>query len=64
MAKEYVKNFHGKILGSYETVNNGDIIVRDFYGKILGKYDKRFDVTREFYGKVIAKGNAVGMLIK
>lgn len=64
MSKEYVRDFQGIILGSYETKSNGDIIVRDFQGRILGRYDKMCNVTRDFYGRVISKGNAVGMLIK
>ena len=64
MSKEYVRDFSGRVIGSYETKSNGDIIVRDFYGRILGKYDKTYNVTRDFYGRVVSKGNAVGMLIK
>ena len=64
MSKEYIRDFQGRILGSYESKSNGDITVRDFQGRILGRYDKMYDVTRDFYGRVIAKGNAIGMLIK
>ena len=64
MSKEYVRDFQGRILGSYETKSNGDIIVRDFQGRILGKYDKMYNVTRDFQGRIMSKGNAVGMLIK
>ena len=64
MSKEYVRDFQGKILGSYETKSNGDITVRDFQGRILGRYDKMCNVTRDFQGRVISKGNAIGMLIK
>lgn len=63
MAKELIKDFYGKVIGSYEMESNGDIIVRDFYGKNLGKYDAALDVTKDFYGKIVAKGNAVGMLL-
>ena len=63
MAKELIRNFTGTIIGSYETMPNGDIVVRDFYGKNLGKYDRQLDVTRDFYGKVVAQGNAIGMLL-
>ena len=63
MSKEIIRNFTGTIIGSYETMPNGDIVVRDFYGKNLGKYDRQHDVTRDFYGKVVARGNAIGMLL-
>lgn len=63
MAKEYVKEFSGKIIGSIETLPNGDKIVRDFYNVILGKYDKAFDVTRKFNGQIIARGDQAAMLL-
>ena len=64
MSKEIIRNFTGTIIGSYETMPNGDIVIRDFYGKIRGKYDKYCDVTRDFYGKVLARGDQSGMLIR
>ena len=63
MAKDFVKTVGGKIIGSLETMPNGDVIARDFYNKILGKYDKANDCTRDFYGKILYRGNQVGMLI-
>ena len=61
--KQIVRAFNGKIIGSIETDNRGNKIVRDFYGKILGRYIKDSDVTRDFYGKIIAKGDQSAMLL-
>jgi extradiol dioxygenase family protein len=63
MARELVKDFYGKILGSLETQSNGDIIARDFYGKILGRYDKQMNVTKDFLGKILTQGNITSGLI-
>lgn len=61
--KEIIRDFHGRILGSITTENNGNKIVRDFYGRILGKYDKNANVTRDFYGRIVAKGDRSSGLI-
>ena len=64
MAKEYVKDFYGKVLGYTEEIN-GKLYARDFYGKVLGYYEKSTDTTRDFYGRVLTKGNTVmGLLYK
>lgn len=62
MARELIKDFYGKVLGSIET-NGTRKIARDFYGKVLGSYDSRDDKTRDFYGKVLTKGDTVVGLI-
>ena len=64
MSKEYIKDFHGRILGSYETDSQGKIILRNFYGKVLGKYDPKDNKTRDFYGKVVGNGNTLALLLK
>ena len=64
MAKEYIRDFYGHILGSTETVGT-KTTVRDFYGRILGTYDTRDDKTRDFYGRILSNGNTVvGLLYK
>lgn len=62
MAKEFIKDFYGRILGSIETVGN-KTTARDFYGRILGYYDSNDDTTRDFYGRIVSKGNTVTGLI-
>lgn len=64
MAKEFVRDFYGKILGTTETIGT-KTTVRDFYGRILGTYNSVDDYTRDFYGRIISKGNTVvGLLYK
>ena len=62
--KEYIRNFYGKIIGSYETDAQNVITLRNFYGKILGKYDPRENRTRDFYGRIVGQGNVLGILLK
>lgn len=61
--KQWIRDYAGRVLGSVETDNVGNKIVRDLYGKVLGKYDKRADLTRDLYGHVVAKGDHSSMLI-
>jgi len=63
MARETIKDFYGKIIGSLETQANGDVIAKDFYGKILGRYCKAQNVTKDFFGRIIATGNIASSLI-
>lgn len=64
MAKEYIKDFYGKVIGYLETQGT-KTIARDFYGKVLGSYDSKDNFTRDFYGKVVSRGNTVvGLLYK
>ena len=53
MTKEYIRDFYGKIIGSYETDNQNVITLRNFHGKILGKYDPKENRTRDFYGRIV-----------
>lgn len=64
MAKEFVKDFYGRILGSTEESGN-KIFARDFYNRILGWYDKDTNTTRDFNGRIISKGNtAISLIFK
>lgn len=62
MAKEYVKDFYGRIMGSIETRGTKQT-ARDFYGRILGTYNSSDNFTRDFYGRVLTKGNTLVGLI-
>ena len=53
MSKDYIRDFQGRILGSYEEDSQGRTILKDFYGRILGKYDPKENKTRDFYGRII-----------
>ena len=63
MARETIKDFYGKIIGSLETLANGDKLAKDFYGKILGRYCKAQNVTKDFYGKIVSSGDTASGLI-
>lgn len=63
MAKEYIRDFYGKAIGSIETTKDGDKIARDFYGKMLGTYKKKYNKTYDFYGRMLAIGDITNSLI-
>ena len=62
MAKQLVKDFYGRILGSVEDVGTKQI-ARDFYGRILGSYNSSDGFTRDFYGRILMRGNGLIGLI-
>ena len=64
MSKEYVRDFYGRIIGSYETDSQGKITLRDFHGRILGKYDPKENKTRDFYGHIVGQGNTLALLLR
>lgn len=63
MARQTIKDFYGKIIGSIEEDSMGNKIAKDFYGKILGRFDKAQNVTKDFYGKIIGTGDLTSALI-
>ena len=63
MAKEFIKDFYGRIIGRYDTQPDGTTILRVFHGRVKGKYDPKQNVTRDFYGRIVAKGNHLSMLL-
>ena len=62
MAKQLVKDFYGRVMGSIEDQGTKQI-ARDFYGRILGTYNSTDDYTRDFYGRPLMKGNGLMGLI-
>lgn len=62
MAKQLIKDFYGRVIGSIEEQGTKQI-ARDFYGRILGTYNKADDFTRDFYGRIIMRGNGLMGLI-
>lgn len=63
MAREYLKDFHNKIIGSVDTDGFGNKVGRDFYGRIISKYNKKQDVTTDFYGRVVARGDSCAGMV-
>ena len=63
MAREPIKDFHGRIHGWLETKPNGDVVATDFHGRILGYYIAALDRTQDFHGRILSTGNTVASLI-
>ena len=61
MSEEYIRDFHGNILGIIRTKDNGDKEALDFPSRqILGEYLKERDQTIAFPSRqVINKGDTV-----
>ena len=64
MDREYIRDGYGKIIGSYDTDNQGKETLRDKYGKILGTYDPKDDRTRDMYGRIVGQGNTLSRLLR
>lgn len=62
MARELIRDYYGKIIGSIED-QGARIIARDYYGKILGSYVKSENKTRDYYGRILMTGNGLIGLI-
>lgn len=63
MKEEKIRDFYGRIIGTLETDNQGNVVAKDFYGRMKGKYQKYDDTTRDFYNRIISKGNTVVSLL-
>jgi hypothetical protein len=63
MQREHIKDWTGKIIGTLETKNNGDKVIKDFYGRIKGTYVKKLDMTKDFYGRPVGKGDQLISLL-
>ena len=62
MAKQLIKDFYGRVIGSID--DRGDKqIGKDFYGKVVGTYYPSSNLTKDFYGKIVGKGNLLSGLI-
>lgn len=64
MAREYIKDYAGKVIGYYDTDARGEITLRDFYGRLKGRYDPKTNTTKDFYGRFVGKGNLLMLLLK
>lgn len=60
MSIEYLKDSHGRTIGSIETNGNRSTI-RDEHGRILGSFDGR--ETKDAHGRTVGKGNLLTMLL-
>ena len=53
----------GNVVGSIETQENGDQVLRDTANAIRGYYDTVGDFTRDANQSILAKGNKLRSLI-
>ena len=63
MSRENIKDNGGRILGSIETLPNGDKVARDVGGRILGYYRKGINKTTDVTGRHLGIGDFVVTLI-
>lgn len=63
MAREQIRDFHGRIIATRET-SGTKTVLRDFYGRILGTYDSKTNQTREFSGRIVGTGDQLMRLLK
>lgn len=61
MATEYIRDKHGALLGSIETVGTRQTL-RSQHGALLGTFDGHD--TRDAHGALVGHGNLLGMLIQ
>ena len=50
-------------MGSIETLENGDKILRNAHGEIRGYYEREGDHTRDAKQNIVAKGNKLRSMI-
>jgi hypothetical protein len=62
MATDYIKDSKGTVLGSVETQDGGEQVLRDAQGKIKGSRPVT-DHTRGPDKRILAKGNVLRTLI-
>jgi hypothetical protein len=63
MTTEPIKDSKGTVLGSIETKDGGEQVLRDAQGRIKGYYDPTTDHTRGADMRILAKGNVLRTLI-
>jgi hypothetical protein len=64
MKTEYIKEFNGTILGTLETQNNGDQVLKSYSGQILGRYNSSQNITMKYSGYIVSSGNTLTRLLK
>ena len=61
--RENIHDFYGRIIGSLERLQNGDVKARDKHGRILGTYVKDLNLTKDMYGRIVSRGDTTSALI-
>ena len=60
---EPIRDRAGNVVGSIETQENGDQVLRDTTNTVRGYYDSVGDFTRDANQSILAKGNKLRSLI-
>jgi hypothetical protein len=63
MTTDQIKDSKGTVLGSIESKDGGEQVLRDARGEIKGYYDPVTDHTRGPDKRILAKGNVLRTLI-
>lgn len=63
MAKERIKDWTGKILGSTEQIGSR-LWLYDFSGRKLGYYDSSTGKTHDWTGRLVGQGNILMTLLR
>lgn len=63
MAKEYIKDWTGRILG-YTELRGNRLWLHDWQGKMIAYYDKSINKTCDWQGKMLFQGNALMNMLK
>ena len=63
MAKEWIKDWTGKLLG-YTEQRGTRLWLHDWQGRQLGYYDSSTGKTYDWHGRMVAQGNALMMLLR
>ena len=63
MAKQYLRDKRGRILGWIDNSITGKLYIRDWMGRICGWYDIRTNLTRDKQGRIVGRGNLLTTLL-
>lgn len=63
MAKQYLRDKRGRILGWREQGVNDKLYIRDWMGRIWGWYESRTNLTRDKQGRIVGRGNLLTALL-
>lgn len=58
-----IKDRAGVVVGSVETLPNGDQVLRDTQNQVRGYYEAEGDHTRDAQKNIVAKGNKLRSMI-
>lgn len=63
MAKQYLRDGKGRILGWIDDGVNGKLYIRDWLGRICGWYETTSNTTHDKHGRIVGRGNLLTTLL-